>query len=211
MAKTTPKKTKKKTTEPQSEETTLEKELNAFEEITDTIDLEELDNTTFEQPIASPHEKIILTKRGLEILNNELTELKSVKRVEISDRIRQARSLGDISENSEYEEAKREQGIIENRILELEQMLQSAIIDEVEVNDFIVRVGTIVSLENLDLKKKEEYRIVSTLEADPLQNMISNLSPFGSALINRKKGEVIRVMSPAGCKRYRILDVKKDS
>jgi len=210
MAKTTSKKTKKKATDQQTEESTLEKELSAFEEITDTLDIDEIETPSFEPPVG-PHEKIILTKRGLEILNNELTELKSVKRVEISDRIRQARSLGDISENSEYEEAKREQGIIENRILELEQMLQSAVIDEVEVNDFVVRVGTKVTLENLDLKKTEEYRIVSTLEADPLENMISNLSPFGSSMINRKKGEVIRVMSPAGCKRYRILDVKKDS
>lgn len=203
------KKTKKKTDQ-QDDESTLEKELNAFEEITDTMDLDEVDTSTYEAP-KGPHEKIILTKRGLEILNNELTELKSVKRLEISDRIRQARSLGDISENSEYEEAKREQGIIENRILELEQMLQSAVIDEVEVNDFVVRVGTKVVLQNLDLDKKETYRIVSTLEADPLENMISNLSPFGASMINRKKGEVIRVMSPAGCKRYRILDVKKDS
>ena len=210
MAKVPAKKTKKKTTDQQKEESTLEKELNAFEEITDSLDIDEIDTISFEPP-AGPHEKIILTKRGLEILNNELTELKSVKRVEISDRIRQARSLGDISENSEYEEAKREQGIIENRIVELEQMLQSAVIDEVEFNDFVVRVGTKVILENLDLKKQEEYRIVSTLEADPLVNMISNLSPFGSAMINRKKGEVIRVISPAGCKRYRILDVKKDS
>jgi transcription elongation factor GreA len=210
MAKVPAKKTKKKITDQQKEESTLEKELNAFEEITDSLDIDEIDNISFNSP-AEPHEKIILTKRGLEILNNELTELKSVKRVEISDRIRQARSLGDISENSEYEEAKREQGIIENRIVELEQMLQSAVIDEVEFNDFVVRVGTKVILENLDLKKQEEYRIVSTLEADPLVNMISNLSPFGSAMINRKKGEVIRVMSPAGCKRYRILDVKKDS
>lgn len=90
-------------------------------------------------------------------------------------------------------------------------MLQSAVIDKVEVNDFVVRVGTKVVLQNLDLNQKETYRIVSTLEADPLENMISNLSPFGAAMINRKKGEVIRVMSPAGCKRYRILDVKKDS
>jgi len=210
MAKVPAKKTKKKTTDQKKEESTLEKELNAFEEITDSLDIDEIDTISFEPP-AGPHEKIILTKRGLEILNNELTELKSVKRVEISDRIRQARSLGDISENSEYEEAKREQGIIENRIVELEQMLQSAVIDEVEFNDFVVRVGTKVILENLDLKKQEEYRIVSTLEADPLVNMISNLSPFGSAMINRKKGEVIRVISPAGCKRYRILDVKKDS
>ncbi len=203
------KKTKKKTDQVE-DESTLEKELNAFEELTDTMDLDEVDTSSYEAP-KGPHEKIILTKRGLEILNNELTELKSVKRLEISDRIRQARSLGDISENSEYEEAKREQGIIENRILELEQMLQSAVIDEVEVNDFVVRVGTKVVLQNLDLNQKETYRIVSTLEADPLENMISNLSPFGAAMVNRKKGEVIRVMSPAGCKRYRILDVKKDS
>jgi len=203
------KKTKKKTDQVE-DESTLEKELNAFEELTDTMDLDEVDTSSYEAP-KGPHEKIILTKRGLEILNNELTELKSVKRLEISDRIRQARSLGDISENSEYEEAKREQGIIENRILELEQMLQSAVIDKVEVNDFVVRVGTKVVLQNLDLNQKETYRIVSTLEADPLENMISNLSPFGAAMINRKKGEVIRVMSPAGCKRYRILDVKKDS
>jgi len=162
----------------------------------------------------SPTEKITFTKKGLEILKSELKELKSIKRPEISERIRQARALGDISENSEYEEAKREQGFVEARIVELDRMLQSAdIIDEAEANldSDKVRVGSVVVLENLETKKEEEYKIVSTLEAEPLENIISNMSPFGIAMIGHKKDEVVRILAPAGLKRYRIIDIKRDT
>lgn len=161
----------------------------------------------------SPTEKITFTKKGLEILKSELKELKSIKRPEISERIRQARALGDISENSEYEEAKREQGFVEARIIELERMLQSAdVIDEAEANadSDKVRVGSVVILENLETQKEEEYKIVSTLEAEPLENIISNMSPFGVAMIGHRKDEVVRILAPSGLKRYRIIDIKRD-
>ena len=161
---------------------------------------------------APPTEKITFTKKGLEILKSELKELKSIKRPEISERIRQARALGDISENSEYEEAKREQGFIEARVLELERMLQSSvIIDETDntVDVDKIRVGSDVILENLLTNQTEEFKIVSTLEADPLENIISNMSPFGVAMIGHKSGEIVRVITPNGLRRYKILEIKK--
>ncbi len=157
-------------------------------------------------------EKPTLTRRGLELLTSELKDLKSIKRQEVADRIRQARSLGDISENSEYEEAKRDQAMIESRIIELERLLQSAIIvDETAGSENCVRVGTKIKVENLSTKEKELYKIVGTLEADPLKNSISNSSPFGKAMIGRQMGEVVKVPTPQGFVKYRILEIKKGS
>lgn len=163
-------------------------------------------------PYNEEDEKPTLTKRGLEMLTSELKELKSIKRQEVAERIRQARALGDISENSEYEEAKRDQAMFETRIIELERLLKSAIIvDETAGAETCVRVGTEVKVENLSTKEKDSYRIVGTLEADPLKNLISNSSPFGRAMIGRQTGEVVKVLTPHGYVKYRILDIKKGS
>ncbi len=151
-----------------------------------------------------------LTKRGLEILKSELKELKTVRRAEISERIRQARALGDLSENSEYEDAKREQAVVEARISELENMLRkSKIIDEDsdQGDNESVRMGHTVVIESIETKVKSRYRIVSVLEADPFSNCISNISPLGSALIGHKIGNVIRVVLPAGAVRYRLVEI----
>ncbi|MCK5848217.1 MAG: transcription elongation factor GreA [Caldisericia bacterium] len=158
------------------------------------------------------HSDIIkLTVRGLEILKSELKELKTVKRSEISERIRQARALGDLSENSEYEDAKREQAVVEARISELENMLRkSVIVDENRDDDdnMTVRMGHSVQIESIDKKEKQTYTIVSVLESDPFVNLISNDSPLGSALIGHQVGNVIRVVLPNGDARYRILDIQ---
>jgi transcription elongation factor GreA len=163
-------------------------------------------------PYNDEEEKPTLTKRGLEMLTSELKELKSIKRQEVAERIRQARALGDISENSEYEEAKRDQAMFETRIIELERLLKSAIIvDETAGAETCVRVGTEIQVENLASKEKDSYRIVGTLEADPLKNLISNSSPFGRAMIGRQTGEVVKVLTPHGYVKYRILEIKKGS
>jgi transcription elongation factor GreA len=153
-----------------------------------------------------------LTKRGLEILKSELKELKTVKRAEISERIRQARALGDLSENSEYEDAKREQAVVEIRISELENMLRKSIIVDEDNNDDnseTVRMGHSVVIESIESKEKQTFKIVSVLEADPFTNAISNLSPLGSALLGHQVGNVIRVVLPTGAVRYRLVEIRK--
>ena len=155
-------------------------------------------------------EKPTLTKHGLSILKNELKELKSIKRQEVAERIRQAREFGDISENSEYEEAKRDQVFIENRINELEELLKTAIIIDIsETEDNFVTVGTSVKVKDLDTLITKEYKIVGTLEADPLTNTISNSSPVGKALIGRRKGEIVRIMTPKGTIKFRVMNIKR--
>jgi len=209
-------KTKKKDS-PLIENPTEEKEEMYLEEDSLLSENEDEDLKRHEAPVfsdISPTEKITFTKKGLEILQSELKELKSIKRPEISERIRQARALGDISENSEYEEAKREQGFVEARIIELERMLQSSvIIDESDTTVDVdkVRVGSVVLLENMLTNQSEEFKIVSTLEAEPLENIISNMSPFGTAMIGHKVGEVVRVISPNGLKRYKIMEIRRDT
>ncbi len=156
-------------------------------------------------------EKPTLTKRGLEMLQKELKDLKQNKRLEVAERIRQARALGDISENSEYEEAKRDQAMIEARIQELEHLLKSAVIVDEAMSgiETCVQVGTKVRVENLTTKTKETIKIVGTLEADPLKNLISNSSPFGRAMMGRQNKEVVKVPTPEGFVKYRILEIKK--
>jgi transcription elongation factor GreA len=212
------KKAKKKVENPSPENVAKEKDEMYQEDDSLLSENDDLDGLIrHEAPVfseISPTEKITFTKKGLAILQSELKELKSIKRPEISERIRQARALGDISENSEYEEAKREQGFVEARVLELERMLQSSIV--IDENDNTVdvdkvRVGSVVVIENLLSNQKEEYKIVSTLEAEPLDNIISNMSPFGTAMIGHKVGEVVRVISPNGLKRYKILEINRDT
>jgi transcription elongation factor GreA len=155
-------------------------------------------------------EKPTLTKHGLSILKNELKELKSIKRQEVAERIRQAREFGDISENSEYEEAKRDQVFIENRVAELEQLLKTAIIIDIsETEDKFATVGTVVSVKDLDNFETKNFKIVGTLEADPLSDTISNSSPVGKALIGRRKGDIVRIITPKGRIKYRVTNIKR--
>lgn len=161
---------------------------------------------------ANLKEKPILTKHGLELLKKELKELKTIKRQEVAERIRQAREFGDLSENSEYEEAKKDQMFVENRIAELEDILKSAIIIEEtpeESNDLAVQVGTTVKLQSINDSSIKEYKIVGTLEADPFNNIVSNSSPLGRALIGRKKGNIVRIETNGRVLKYKILDIKR--
>ncbi|MGO4548689.1 transcription elongation factor GreA [Paenibacillus sp. 2TAB23] len=154
--------------------------------------------------------QIILTQEGLRKLEDELENLKSVKRREVAERIKVAIGYGDISENSEYEDAKNEQAFIEGRVLTLEKMLRNArIINNDDIDIDTVSIGSIVTVEDMEYGDTMEYSIVGTAEADPLQNKISNESPVGKAILGKKKGTVVEVSVPVGMIQYKILDIKK--
>ncbi|MEW6624132.1 MAG: transcription elongation factor GreA [Bacillota bacterium] len=153
---------------------------------------------------------VILTVEGLKKLEEELNYLKSVKRQEVAERIKQAREFGDISENSEYEDAKHEQAFIEGRILTLEKKLRNAkLIDNDAVDTEVVSVGSKVRLKDLEFDDEFEYIIVGSMEADPAENKISNESPVGKALIGQTMGSTIAVNVPAGTVQYKILEISK--
>lgn len=154
--------------------------------------------------------EVILTQDGLKRLEEELENLKSVKRREVAERIKIAIGYGDISENSEYEDAKNEQAFIEGRIITLEKMLRNArIINNDEIDTDTVSIGSIVTVEDIEYGDTMEYAIVGTAEADPSQNKISNESPVGKAILGKKKGTIVEVNVPAGIIKYKILDIKK--
>lgn len=154
--------------------------------------------------------EVILTQDGLKKLEEELENLKSVKRREVAERIKVAIGYGDISENSEYEDAKNEQAFIEGRIITLEKMLRNArIINNDEVDTNTVSIGSKVVLQDVEFKENVEYSIVGTAESDPSQNKISNESPVGKAILGKKKGSVVDVNVPAGVVQYKIIDILK--
>ncbi|MBT2761472.1 transcription elongation factor GreA [Paenibacillus sp. ISL-20] len=154
--------------------------------------------------------EVILTQDGLKKLEDELENLKSVKRREVAERIKVAIGYGDISENSEYEDAKNEQAFIEGRIITLEKLLRNArIINNDDINTDVVGVGNTVIVEDLEFGDTMQYTIVGTAESDPLNNKISNESPVGKAIIGKQKGSVVDVNVPAGVIQYKIVDIKK--
>ncbi|ANF95139.1 transcription elongation factor GreA [Paenibacillus bovis] len=154
--------------------------------------------------------EFILTQDGLRKLEDELENLKSVKRREVAERIKVAIGYGDISENSEYEDAKNEQAFIEGRVITLEKMLRNArIINSDEIDTDAVSIGATVIVEDLEFGDTMEYTIVGTAESDPSQNKISNESPVGKAILGKQKGTVVDVNVPAGVIQYKILEIKR--
>lgn len=154
--------------------------------------------------------EVLLTPDGLKRLEEELENLKSVKRREVAERIKIAIGYGDISENSEYEDAKNEQAFIEGRIITLEKMLRNArIINNDEIDLETVSIGSTVIVKDLEYGDTMEYTIVGTAESDPQRNKISNESPVGKAIIGKKKGTTVEVNVPAGIIQYKIVDIKK--
>jgi transcription elongation factor GreA len=152
--------------------------------------------------------EVLLTQEGFTKLENELENLKTVKRREVAERIKQAIEFGDISENSEYEDAKNEQAFIEGRILTLEKMLRNARIIEYEQNDSdVVNIGAKISLKDMEYGDEFKYTIVGSAEADPNNNKISFESPVGKAILGKKLGDVVEVNVPAGKVKYKILSV----
>lgn len=154
--------------------------------------------------------EVILTYEGLKKLEEELEQLRGPKRMEIKERIKVALSFGDISENSEYDEAKNEQAYVEGRIVQLETMLKNArVIDEDDVSTDKVTIGSKVRILDVEYNEEIVYTIVGSTEADPSQFKISNESPVGSALMQKKKGNVVEVMVPDGILKFKILKIEK--
>lgn len=152
----------------------------------------------------------LLTLSGLKKLEEELEYLKSVKRREVAERLKQAIEFGDLSENSEYEDAKNEQAFIEGRILTLEKKLRNArVIDASEVPGDVVSLGSRVTLKDLDAGEELQYEIVGSMEADPAENRISNESPVGRAILGHRIGEIINIQVPAGTLRYQIVNITR--
>lgn len=154
--------------------------------------------------------EVVVTVAGLKALEDELEELKTVRRKDVAEKIKVARGFGDLSENSEYDEAKNEQAFIESRIAQLEAMLKNArVIDNDELNLDTVSVGTHVKIEDED-GEVEEYDITGSTEADPLNGKISDESPVGAALLGQKAGQTVTVSLPnGGTIDYKILEISR--
>ena len=154
-------------------------------------------------------QKMILTKDGLKKLQDELENLKSVRRIEVAERFKQAREFGDISENSEYDDAKNEQAFIEGRIQELEQKLRNVeVISEEKKSKSVVTMGCTVVVRDMEFNEDMEYTLVGTAEADPEAMRISNESPLGAALLGQKVKKVVEVQAPVGTIKYKIMEIK---
>lgn len=156
------------------------------------------------------NKEVLLTKEGYEKLEQELDSLKTTKRAEIAERIKVALGFGDLSENSEYDEAKNAQAENETKIAELENKIRYAkIIDESEIDTKTVQVGNTVKLLDIEFDEEVCYTLVGSTEVDLTQNRISNESPIGSAILGAKKNQVVEVQAPAGVVQYKVLSITK--
>lgn len=154
--------------------------------------------------------EIVLTEEGMQKLKDELEYLKTQKRKEVSEKIKQALSFGDLSENSEYDEAKNEQAEVEARINQIIYMLKYArVLDASEITADEVSLGSRVKLWDVEFEEEVEYSIVSTTEADPEKNKLSQESPVGSALMRHKAGDVVDVDTPGGVVQFKILEITR--
>ncbi len=152
-------------------------------------------------------EKIVLTKEGYESLKKELGELRERLMNDVAQKIKEAREYGDLSENSEYDEAKNEQGKINSRITEIEEILSHAVVVEESKDIHEVNIGSIVKLKDLNTGKEMKVMVVTSQESDIFKNKISVDSPLGEAIYKRHLGETVRIKAPNGAKKYLIMDV----
>jgi len=154
--------------------------------------------------------EIILTPQGYKRLKEELDYLKSVRRKDISERLRESLDFGEVGENPEYDALKQEQAMVEGRIEELETILGLArVLEESEISTESVDIGSKVTVLDLDTQQTIQFTIVDPIEADPRQGYLSLESPVGSALLNKRKGDEAVVKVPAGTRRFKILDISK--
>ena len=154
--------------------------------------------------------KHILTSKGMQALEDELQDLKVVKRKEVAQKIKEAREQGDLSENAEYDAAKDEQRSIEAKIEELEKIIRNAeVIDESSFDKDTVSIGSTVRFYDEEFEEELEYRIVGSTESDILKGLISNESPLGKALIGAKIGQVVEVESAEGVATYKVLEISR--
>ncbi len=152
-------------------------------------------------------EEVYVTEQGLEDMKKELEYLKMEKRPAVIEALKEARALGDLSENAEYDAARDEQSATENRIVALEKMIEKAIVIKNVDND-VVSIGNTVEIEYVDDKETEEYTIVGVKEADPFTNKISNESPIAKAILNAKLGDIATVSSPNGEYKVKVINIK---
>jgi transcription elongation factor GreA len=158
-----------------------------------------VDLTTYPRFEGHMQKDVILTPEGLEKLKDELEQLSTAKRREVAERIKEAREFGDISENSEYDDAKNEQAMIESRILQLQEKLRMAtVIEAKDLSTDVVQVGSVVHVKDEKTGKSVKYTIVGSAEAKPQENKLSNESPVGRALLGRKRNETVAVKVPRG-------------
>lgn len=154
---------------------------------------------------------VFFTQEGLEKVEEEIEELKSVGRKEVAERIKVALSYGDLSENSEYDEAKNEQAKLEERIAKLENMVRKAkVIEEDELTEDVINIGSTVTTKDLDTGDVDKYIIVGSAEVDPLEGKISNESPVGSALLGLTLGDVAEVEAPQGMIKLEVIEIAVD-
>ena len=151
----------------------------------------------------------VLTPQGLEELKARIEHLRGERRREVAERIKEAREFGDIAENSEYDDAKNDQALLEHRIAILEEKLANArVITKKDIEKDVVSVGSHVKLRDVSAKETVEYHIVGSAEANPAEYKLSNESPVGKAILCRKKGETVEVSAPRGSLKYKIMDIK---
>ena len=156
------------------------------------------------------NQKTVLTEEGMKKLEAQLDYLISVRRNEVSEQIAIARGFGDLSENAEYDEAKKEQAKVEEEIVRLTNTIRTAVVvADSEISTEKVSVGTTVRVKDVDTGDEDEYAIVGANESDPYENKISNESPVGAGLLGAKKGQVVTIEIPAGELHYEVLEIKR--
>lgn len=162
--------------------------------------------------MSETNKQVILTYEGVKKVEEELEYLKTVKRKEVTQKIKVALSFGDLSENSEYDEAKNEQAFVEGRIATLENMLKNArILDDDDIKTDVVSIGCVVKVRDLEFDDELEFTIVGSAEADPMKMKISNEAPIGMGLLGKKVGEKAEIPVPDGVTVYEILGIRRNS
>jgi transcription elongation factor GreA len=154
--------------------------------------------------------QVVLTEAGVTKIEDELRELQTVRRAQVAENIRQAKDLGDVAENPEYETAKTEQAFLEGRIAELKGILSSCmVIEESDIRTDVVGIGSYVTVKDLDAKEDWDFTMVGSFEADPEEDRISNESPIGEALFGKKVGDEVEAAVPAGAIRLKVVAIKR--
>ena len=171
----------------------------------------ELYPPNLERTIAMSNEtRYRMSSERLEELKSELHYLQTVREKEVAEQIKEARSFGDLSENSEYDEAKSEQGKLYSKIAEISDLIENAVIVEETGSVDAVGIGSIITVRDMEFDEEDTYRIVGSQEANPMQGRISESSPFGAALLGHKVGEIVSVNAPGGVEKFEILKIERE-
>ncbi|MCC2667744.1 MAG: transcription elongation factor GreA [Armatimonadetes bacterium] len=156
--------------------------------------------------------QVVLTPRGLQRIEDELRELQTVRRQDVAEQIRQAKELGDVAENAEYETAKTEQAFLESRIAELKAILNNCfVIEESDIRTDVIGIGSVATVFDFDMDEEWEFTMVGSFEADPEKDQISNESPIGEALFGKAVGDEVSAKTPAGTVRLKVLGIGRST